>query len=163
EEHLNSADHVIDVLPAGTDSQKFFSAERFAEMKKSAVFYNIGRGDTVDQPALAAALREDRIAAAYLDVTTPEPLPPDDPLWSATEYLAGFILRLGSNLILARLLVPEMFGLMALVNTFMMGLQMFSDVGIGPSIIQNRRGDDPAFLNTAWTIQVMRGMALSLF
>jgi len=85
---------VIDVLPAGTDSQKFFSAERFAEMKKSAVFYNIGRGDTVDQPALAAALRENRIAAAYLDVTTPEPLPPDDPLWSApncyiTPHLAG--------------------------------------------------------------------------
>src|SRR5437773_2110335 len=94
EEHLASADHVIDVLPAGTDSQKFFSAQRFARMKKSAVFYNIGRGDTVDQPALAAALRENRISGAYLDVTTPEPLPPDDPLWSApncyiTPHLAG--------------------------------------------------------------------------
>src|SRR5439155_14947714 len=84
-------------------------------------------------------------------------------VWSTTEYTAGFVLRFGSNLILARLLIPEMFGLMALVNTFLMGLQMFSDVGIGPSIIQNRRGDDPTFLNTAWTIQVMRGLALSIF
>jgi phosphoglycerate dehydrogenase-like enzyme len=94
DQHLGSADHVIDVLPAGTDSHKFFSAERFARMKTSSVFYNIGRGDTVDQSALAAALGENRVAAAYLDVTTPEPLPPDDPLWSApncyiTPHLAG--------------------------------------------------------------------------
>ncbi len=57
---------------------------------------------------------------------------------------------------------PEAFGLMALVGVFMQGLQMFSDVGIGPSIIQNKRGDDPEFLNTAWTIQVMRGCLLWL-
>jgi len=83
-------------------------------------------------------------------------------VWTTSEYIVGTILRLGSNLVLTRLLFPEMFGLMALVNTFLMGLQMFSDVGIGPSIIQNRRGDDPDFLSTAWTIQVMRGVALTL-
>ncbi len=72
------------------------------------------------------------------------------------------VLRFGSNLILARLLLPESFGLMALVNVFIMGLHLFSDVGLGPSLIQNKRGDDPTFINTAWTIQVIRGGALWL-
>ncbi len=49
---------------------------------------------------------------------------------------------------------------MVIVNMVMQGLQMFSDVGIGQSIIQNKRGNDPAFMNTAWTIQVVRGLAL---
>jgi len=69
-------------------------------------------------------------------------------------------LRLGSNLVLTRLLVPDAFGLMALVNGVLQGLRMFSDVGIAPSIIQNEKGDDPDFLNTAWTIQAGRGVIL---
>lgn len=81
-------------------------------------------------------------------------------IWTLFGYGASQVLRLLSNLILARLLFPEAFGLMALVNVFMQGLQMFSDVGIGPSIIQNKRGSDPLFLKTAWTIQVFRGIAL---
>lgn len=80
--------------------------------------------------------------------------------WTIVGYGASQLLRLGSNLLLTRLLFPEVFGLSALINTFMLGLQMFSDVGIGPSIIQNDRGDDPVFLNTAWTIQIFRGFAL---
>lgn len=74
----------------------------------------------------------------------------------------GFMqaLRLVSNLILTRLLFPEAFGLMALVSVFMVGLAMFSDIGIGPAISQSRRGDDPDFLDTAWTIQVVRGVLL---
>ncbi|WP_428387150.1 oligosaccharide flippase family protein [Mucisphaera sp.] len=83
--------------------------------------------------------------------------------WTVAGYGASQVLRLGSNLILTRLLFPEAFGLMALVSVFMTGLQMFSDVGIGPSIIQNARGDDPKFLNTAWTIQIVRGFVLWLF
>ena len=71
-------------------------------------------------------------------------------------------LRLISNLILTRLLFPEAFGLMALIQTFMTGLVMFSDIGIRPSIIQNPRGEDPDFLNTAWTIQIGRGILLWL-
>src|SRR4029077_17164862 len=59
-------------------------------------------------------------------------------VWTTSEYAINVVFRLGGNLILTRLLVPDMFGIMALVNTFLMGLQMFSDVGIGPSIIQNR-------------------------
>ncbi|WP_349294644.1 oligosaccharide flippase family protein (plasmid) [Thioclava sp. 'Guangxiensis'] len=70
------------------------------------------------------------------------------------------LLRLGSNLILTRLLFPEAFGLMALVQVFLTGLQLFSDLGIRVSIIQNDRGEEPAFLNTAWTIQILRGVFL---
>lgn len=74
----------------------------------------------------------------------------------------GQAVRLASNLILTRLLFPEAFGLMALVSVFMMGLQQFSDVGVTPAILQSRRGDDRDFLNTAWTIQVLRGVGLWL-
>ncbi len=84
-------------------------------------------------------------------------------LWSVMGYGSGQVLRLGSNLILTRLLFPELFGLMGLVYTFITGLQLFSDIGIRPSIIQNARGDDPDFVNTAWTIQVLRGFGLWLF
>ena len=67
-----------------------------------------------------------------------------------------------SNLILTRILVPEIFGLMALMHAFIIGLSMFSDIGVGTSIIQNKRGNDPAFLNTAWTMQFIRGIILWL-
>ena len=77
-------------------------------------------------------------------------------------YGTSQLLRLASNLVLTRLLFPEAFGMMVLVSIFMMGLGMFSDLGIGPSIQQNRRGDDPDFLDTAWTIQVGRGVILWL-
>ena len=71
-------------------------------------------------------------------------------------------LRLAANLILTRLLFPEVFGLMALVQIFITGLQMFSDIGINASIIQSKRGDDPDFLNTAWTLTIIRGILLWL-
>jgi O-antigen/teichoic acid export membrane protein len=81
-------------------------------------------------------------------------------LWTLGGYGASQVLRLGSHLILAWLLTPQIFGLMALVKVVQQGLNMFSDVGIKPSIIQNKRGDDPEFLNTAWTIQILRGISL---
>ncbi|WP_370227188.1 oligosaccharide flippase family protein [Cognatishimia sp.] len=71
-------------------------------------------------------------------------------------------LRLASNLILTRLLFPEAFGMMALVYMVIQGLNMFSDAGVTPAIMQSKRGDDPAFLNTAWTLQVGRGVLLWL-
>ena len=91
---LPTADHVINILPANADSRSFFSAERFGQMKKGAIFYNIGRGSTVDQPALVDALQRGHLGAAWLDVTDPEPLRESDPLWSAprcyiTPHLAG--------------------------------------------------------------------------
>jgi O-antigen/teichoic acid export membrane protein len=68
--------------------------------------------------------------------------------------------RLGGNLVLTRLLFPEAFGLMALITVFIAGLTMLSDVGVTPSIQHSKRGDDPNYLNTAWTIQVTRGLVL---
>ncbi|MEM7757326.1 MAG: oligosaccharide flippase family protein [Cyanobacteria bacterium P01_A01_bin.40] len=82
--------------------------------------------------------------------------------WTVAGYGTSQILRFGSNLVLTRLLVPEYFGLMAIINVLLIGLSLFSDIGIGSSIIQNKRGDDPTFLNTAWTIQIFRGFALWL-
>ncbi|MGK7958189.1 MAG: oligosaccharide flippase family protein [Crocosphaera sp.] len=81
-------------------------------------------------------------------------------LWTVIGYGGSQTLRLGGNLILTRLLVPELFGLMALVMTFIQGLWLFSDIGVRPSIIRSTRGDDPTFLNTAWTLQVIRGWGL---
>jgi O-antigen/teichoic acid export membrane protein len=83
-------------------------------------------------------------------------------VWTLAGHAANNAVRLGSNLILTRLLFPEYFGVMALVNIFLQGLHMFSDVGIGTSIIQHERGDDPTFVNTAWTVQALRGLYLFL-
>lgn len=77
-----------------------------------------------------------------------------------TSFGGANLMRLASNLVLTRLLMPEAFGLMALVQVFITGLIMFSDTGINTSIVQNKRGDDPAFLNTAWTMQIGRGVLL---
>ena len=82
--------------------------------------------------------------------------------WTALGYGASQSMRLLSNLILTRLLFPEAFGLMALVSVFIVGLTMFSDMGTHPAILQHKRGDDPAFLDTAFTIQVVRGAVLWL-
>jgi phosphoglycerate dehydrogenase-like enzyme len=90
---LPRADVVIDILPAAPDTAEFFDAAKFTAMKPDTVFVNIGRGTTVDQTALLAALRGG-LRAAYLDVTVPEPLPPKHPLWSEpncyiTPHVAG--------------------------------------------------------------------------
>jgi len=77
--------------------------------------------------------------------------------WIVIGQIISQALRLGSNLILTRLLVPEMFGVMAIVTVIMAGLAMFSDVGLLQSIVQSKRGEEPDYLNTAWTIQIIRG------
>ena len=80
---LAAADHVVDLLPESPATRQFMNAARFAQMKRGARFYNIGRGTTVDQAALIAALMSGRVGGAYLDVMEPEPLPPVHPLWAA--------------------------------------------------------------------------------
>jgi len=75
-------------------------------------------------------------------------------------YGASQLIRFGSNLVLSRLLFPEAFGLAALVNILNQGLIMLSDVGLPTVIIQSERGDDPRFLNTAFTWQAARAGGL---
>lgn len=82
-------------------------------------------------------------------------------IWTIIGHGASEAIRLGGHLIVAALVVPDVFGIMAMVTVFMAGLKMFSDIGIGPSIVQDARGDERSFLNTAWTIQVGRGFALA--
>ena len=82
--------------------------------------------------------------------------------WSMANFGLGQAMRLASNLILTRILSPEDFGLMTLVTSFLIGLTMFSDMGFGPSIMQSKRGDDPAFLDTIWTLKIIRGFVIFL-
>jgi phosphoglycerate dehydrogenase-like enzyme len=91
---LPQADHVINILPENAGTLRCFDARRLAAIKPGGAFYNIGRGTTVEQEALRSALESGRLAAAYLDVTDPEPLPPEHPLWRApncfiTPHTAG--------------------------------------------------------------------------
>lgn len=82
--------------------------------------------------------------------------------WTVASYGTSQILRFGSNLVLTRLLFPEIFGLMSLAYVFITGLHLFSDLGIHTSLVQNKRGEEPIFLNTAWTLQIIRSVVLWL-
>jgi O-antigen/teichoic acid export membrane protein len=77
-------------------------------------------------------------------------------------YGLSSVLRLGGNIVLSRLLFPEAFGLSAEVALVMNGLIMLSDVGIRQCVIRSPRGDDATFLNTAFTMQVIRGLVLTI-
>ena len=79
---LGEFDWVIIAVPSTPDTEKMIGAAELAAMKSSAAILNFARGAVIDQEALIAALNEQTIAAAFLDVTDPEPLPPDNPLWS---------------------------------------------------------------------------------
>lgn len=85
EEALGRADHVINILPDSPETRSFMNHHRFGLMKPGASFYNIGRGTTVDQEALATFLKSGHLASAWLDVTEPEPLPEGHPLWTIPE------------------------------------------------------------------------------
>jgi len=94
DEHLPSADHVVNILPASAETANFFDATRFAKLKSTAVYYNIGRGTTNDEAALERALKDKRFAAAYIDAFAKEPLPPAHQLWTTpncfiTPHTAG--------------------------------------------------------------------------
>lgn len=80
--------------------------------------------------------------------------------WTVSEYFFTQGVRFLSNVILTRLIIPEYFGLMQLVLVFTFGLEVLSDLGVKVNIIQHKRGGDKAFLQTAWTFQVMRGILL---
>jgi len=78
--------------------------------------------------------------------------------WTFFAFGAMQVLRLACNVLLAHLLFPEAFGLTALTGTILTGLQMFSDVGLVPSLIRSPRGEEPVFRQTAWTLGVIQGL-----
>ena len=87
ESALPWTDLLVMVLPSTPRTAGALSAERLALLPRRAVVVNVGRGATVDQAALEAALRSGAISAAGLDVTDPEPLPADSTLWDAPNLL----------------------------------------------------------------------------
>jgi phosphoglycerate dehydrogenase-like enzyme len=82
-ELLPEADHVVLTLPGDTNTRHLFSDTQFSLMRQGAVFYNLGRGNVVDESALLRALRAGPLAHAFLDVFENEPLPAQSPLWQA--------------------------------------------------------------------------------
>lgn len=82
--------------------------------------------------------------------------------WTVADYGCAMVLRIINSLILTRLLRPELFGLMTLVTTLVVGISLLSDIGLTPSVIQSPLGDDPDFLNTVWTLQVIRSVGIFL-
>jgi O-antigen/teichoic acid export membrane protein len=77
--------------------------------------------------------------------------------WAVGGHMISQVLRLASNLIMTRLLAPDMFGVMAIAYLFITGLSLFSDLGVTQNIVQSPRGNDPAFLHTAWVVKILRG------
>ncbi|BCH35607.1 hypothetical protein MesoLjLc_75370 [Mesorhizobium sp. L-8-10] len=80
--------------------------------------------------------------------------------WTIGTYGLSVGLRFGSNIVLSRLVVPEVFGIMLVINTLRNGIELISDVGIGQNIVHNSAGEKQRFLDTAWTIQILRGAVL---
>lgn len=94
-ELLEMADYICAILPSTVATRELFGADLLARMKPGSTLLNAGRGDLIDQAALVAALDAGRPGAAVLDVTTPEPLPQDSPLWThpavtITPHVSGW-------------------------------------------------------------------------
>jgi phosphoglycerate dehydrogenase-like enzyme len=87
EEILPEADHVVSTLPITPFTEKIVDRAFIERMKPGSYFHNLGRGGTVDQDALIEALHRGHLAGAGLDVTDPEPLPEDSPLWDAPNTI----------------------------------------------------------------------------
>ena len=81
-------------------------------------------------------------------------------LWTVGAYGVSQSLRMVNNVVLTHMLLPEFFGIMALASTLLLGVRLLSDIGLLPGVINSPRGDEPLFLNTAWTIGIVRGFAL---
>lgn len=80
-------------------------------------------------------------------------------LWLLFGGGFAVVFRFAINLLTTRLLAPEMFGVVTIATIVMLGLSMFSDLGLKQCIVQSRRGTDPDFLNTAWSVQCLQGVA----
>ena len=81
--------------------------------------------------------------------------------WSVLGLGFGNVLRLGSNLVMTRLLAPEAFGLMAMVITLHVLLMQLTDIGIHVSVVRSERGEEPRWLRVAWTVQILRALVIA--
>lgn len=82
--------------------------------------------------------------------------------WTLTGFAGGQVLRLAGSLITTRLLFPELFGLMAIVQSVLIAVAMFSDVGLSDNVVRSKHGLDPRFLANVFTVQAVRGVGLWL-
>jgi phosphoglycerate dehydrogenase-like enzyme len=83
-------DYLVSVLPRTESTNEIVNAELFNALPNHAIFINVGRGNALDNTALTDALNNKKIAAAVLDVTSPEPLPEDHPFWTTSNLLLTF-------------------------------------------------------------------------
>ena len=87
DEAITGADVVALCLPGTGETRRLFDRERMLKMKPGAILMNVGRGNAVDLLALDELLRSGHLGGAAIDVTEPEPLPPEHPLWTAPHAL----------------------------------------------------------------------------
>lgn len=99
---LPEADHIVSSLPMTPSTVRLLSAELIEKVRPGAHFFNVGRGGTVDQSALIEALKRGHLGGAGLDVTDPEPLPKDSPLWTMPNVLITSHTSGGSPMVGAR-------------------------------------------------------------
>ena len=81
-------------------------------------------------------------------------------VWTVAAFGLSQLFRLLTNVVLARLLAPELFGIMVIVNSIRTGVDLISDVGIGQNIVHNPNAENPEFYNTAWTLRLIRAVVL---
>lgn len=108
---LAGADALVLCVPGTKETENLITRERLGLLKQSAVLVNVGRGSVLDQDALAELLNTGKLAGAALDVTVPEPLPPEHPLWTARNMI----------------LTPHISGNMSLDITCDLDVRMFCD------------------------------------
>lgn len=83
-------------------------------------------------------------------------------VWTFGGFAAVNLIRFVSNVLVTKLVAPDLYGVMTLAMTFMVAVRMFSDVGIGPSVVRHEKGETEPFLRTAFTMQVLRGFIMWL-
>lgn len=82
--------------------------------------------------------------------------------WTTGSFAVVQGIRLVNNVLLARIVLPELLGIMLIVNTIRTGIELLSDIGIGQNIVSSKEGEDPDFLDTAWTVQIIRALILCI-
>ena len=83
-------------------------------------------------------------------------------VWTTGTYAFSVIIRFGANVILARLLSPELFGALIIINTIRQGVELSSDLGLAQNVVQNKSGGSSEFFNTVWAMQIVRGIAIGM-